>query len=273
MPSTDLTALSAVKAWLGLPSAAGPNDATLSALVTAASRAIYAALGRPGLLPQTYVDTVDLETRRVYLRHWPVPQVDTVVWRGIAIPPNANPDLEASIGYVLQPGDAAPPGKPQAIDLFGSFYRPGRQSLTVAYRAGYAVQGETLIVPTAPSYQLSALQPYGPWASDLGVSYAATGDALTPVSTSPTAGQYMVANGVYSFSAADAEASLILGYGYIPQDLAQAATELAATRFRAAEHIGLTSKSIGGQETIAYDASAIPAPILSLIQPYKRVAV
>ena len=41
----------------------------------------------------------------------------------------------------------------------------------------------------------------------------------------------------------------------MPQDLAQAATELAAERFRAAERIGLRSKSLGGQETIAYDLS------------------
>ncbi len=53
MSSADLTTLAAVKAWLGLPAGAGPNDATISALVTAASRAIYAALGRPCLLPQT----------------------------------------------------------------------------------------------------------------------------------------------------------------------------------------------------------------------------
>ena len=39
----------------------------------------------------------------------------------------------------------------------------------------------------------------------------------------------------------------------MPQDIAQATLELAAARFRAAEHIGLASKSIGGQETIAYD--------------------
>ena len=47
MSPYDLTTLSAVKSWLGLPSAAGPNDTTLAALVTAARRAIYSALGRP----------------------------------------------------------------------------------------------------------------------------------------------------------------------------------------------------------------------------------
>ena len=46
-----------------------------------------------------------------------------------------------------------------------------------------------------------------------------------------------------------------LSYGFVPQDLAQAATELAAERFRASERVGLRSKSLGGQETISYDLS------------------
>ncbi len=200
-------------------------------------------------------------------------QVRSVLWRGIAIPPDANADLEASIGYALTPGDEAPPGRSQAIDLFGAFYRPGRQSLVVAYSAGYAGQGETQTVPTAAPYSLTSLQPYGPWASDCGVAYASTGVALNPVASGPAAGQYAVAGGVYTFADADAGQPMTIGYGYVPQDLAQAATELAAARFRAAERIGLSSKSVGGQETISYDMSAFPAPILALIQPYRRVAV
>ncbi len=273
MSPYDLTTLSAVKAWLGLPAAVGPNDATLSALITAASRSIYAALGRPGFLPQSYTETLDLETQRVYLRQWPVLQVSSVLWRGIVIPPDTNPDPEASEGYALQPGDAAPPGRPQAIDLFGCFYRPGRQSLVVSYSAGYAVQGETQTVPTAAQLRLTAFAPYGPWASDLGVSYAATGVALSPVSVAPAAGPYMVTTGVYGFSAADAGLAVTIGYGFIPQEIVQAATELTAERFRAAERIGLKSKSVGGQETISFDTSAISAPILAMLQPYKRVAV
>jgi hypothetical protein len=273
MSPYDLTTLSAVKAWLGLPSAAGANDASLAALVTAASRAIYAALGRTGLLPQSYIETLDLETRRVYLRQWPVMQVCSMLWRGVAIPPDLNPDLDGSPGYALHPADAAPPGRPQAIDLFGAFYRPGRQRLVVSYRAGYAVQGETQVVPSTVPYQIVALAPYGPWAGDLGVAYATTGISMSPVSLAPGAGQYTVTNGVYGFSAADAGASVTIAYGYVPQDVAQAATELAAERFRAAERVGLKSKSVGGMETISYDASAISAPILAMLQPYKRVAV
>jgi hypothetical protein len=224
------------------------------------------------LLPQAYTETLDLEARRVTLRQWPVLQVNAVLWRGVVVPPDLSGDLGASVGYALQPADAAPPGRPQAIDLFGDLYPPGRQSLVVSYRAGYAVQGEAQTIPSAAPFQLSAFAPYGPWGSDLGVVYAPTGAALTPVTAAPGAGQYAVSAGVYSFSAADAGQAVALSYGYVPQDLAQAALELAAERFRAAEHIGLRSKSVGGQETIAYDASAIPAPVLAMLQPYKRVA-
>lgn len=273
MSPFDLTTLAALKAWLGLPSSAGPNDATLGALITAASRAIYAALSRPCLTPQTYADTIDLETTRVTLRQWPVLQVNSVSWRGIAVPPDQNADIEASAGYVLQPGDTAPPGRPQAIDLAGSFYRPGRQSLVVSYEAGYAVQGETQTVPPSAPLQLAAFAPYGPWGSDFGVVYAATGVALSPVAAAPGAGQYAVSSGFYTFSAGDAGQAVLLSYGYVPQDVAQAALELAAERFRASERIGLRSKSVGGQETISYDASAVSAPVLAMLQPYRRVAL
>ncbi len=164
------------------------------------------------------------------------------------------------------------PGRPQALDLFGGYYRPGRQSLAVSYSAGYAVQSEAQTVPGSP-YQLTAAAPFGPWSSDLGVTYAVSGIALTEVATAPSAGQYTASGGVYGFAAADAGQGVTLSYGYVPQDIAQAALELAAARFRAADHIGLNSKSIGGQETIAFDASAIPAPVVAMLQPYVRVAV
>jgi hypothetical protein len=271
MSPFDLTNLAALKAWLGLPPAPGPNDATLAALITAASRSIYAWLSRSSLLPFSYAETIDLETSRVTLRQWPVLQVTAVTCRGISVPPDENANAEASFGYVLQPDDGLPPGRPQALDLFGHHCRPGRQSLVVSYSAGYAVQNERQAVPAAAPLQLSVFSPYGPWGSDLGVSYTASGAPLTAVSASPGVGQYAVSAGTYGFSAADAGQPISISYGYVPQDIAQAALELAAERFRAAERVGLSSKSIGGQETIAFDMSAMSAPIQAMLQPYKRV--
>jgi hypothetical protein len=273
MSSYDLTTLAALKAWLGLPAAASASDATLAALVTAASRAVLAALSRPGLLPQDYTELCDGDRRTLTLRHWPALQVRSVTWNGIAVPQLAAGGVGAAFGYVLRPGDLAPPGAPQALDLFGVALSHRRANVVVDYQAGYAVIGETQAIPAAAPLALAALAPYGSWASDLGVSYTQSGAPLTAVAAAPTAGQYAVAAGVYSFAAAEAGASISLSYGYVPQDLAQAALELAAERFRAAEHIGVRSKSLGGQETTAFDAAPISAPVLALIQPYRRVAV
>jgi hypothetical protein len=273
MSSQDLVTLAAVKSWLGLPSSASPNDATLSVLITSASRTIYAALSRPALLPQIYTEAIDAESRRVFLRHWPVLQINSVLLDGLSVPEASATGVGTTFGYCLKPGDVAPPGAPQALDLFGKRVRRERQNLIVNYSAGYAVQGENQTAPGAAPWALEAFAPFGPWAGDLGVVYSASGKALTPVAGSPTPGQYCITSGVYTFSSGDAGAPLTISYGFIPQDLAQAALELAAERFRASDRIGLRSKSLGGQETISYDTSAMPASIQAQLQPYRRVAV
>lgn len=273
MSSQDLTTLAALKNWLGLPATASPSDSTLSALVTAASRAICAWLGRPGLLPQTYIDACDCESPRVFLRQWPVLQINSVTLDGFAVPAAALSVGGPVNGYLLKPADNAPPGAPQALDMFDRKASRRRQNLSVNYLAGYAVIREAQTAPASAPWTLAVNQPYGPWANDLGVFYTASGLPLTPVAAAPNVGQYCVGAGAYLFAAADADASLQISYGFTPQDIAQAALELAAERFRAADRIGLRSKSIGGQETISYDGSAISAPILAMLQPYKRVAV
>ena len=269
MSAYDLTTVANAKAWLGLPSEPTPSDTALAALVTAASRAIYAALSRTSLLPHSYTDTIDLESDRVYLANWPVQQVTSVILDGLVVPPAGAPP---KLGFLLQPGDIAPPGRPQALDIFGRRYHRRRQSLIVAYQAGYAVEAEIWTAPSTAPYLITAAAPFGAWASNLGVVYASSGIALQPTISAPTAGQYSVSAGVYQFSASDAGAALSFSYGFIPQDLVQAATELAAERFRASERIGLRSKSLGGQETISYDTSGMSASVLALIAPYKRAA-
>jgi len=52
--------------------------------------------------------------------------------------------------------------------------------------------------------------------ADLGVAYAATGTMLTQVASGPAAGQYTVnsSTGVYTFSAADGNAAVLITYSY-----------------------------------------------------------
>ncbi|HEY1944103.1 MAG TPA: hypothetical protein VGH40_18475 [Roseiarcus sp.] len=271
--SHDLTHLAALKSWLGMPAGASTQDATLAALIGAASRSIYATLSRPALLPQSYSEVLDAESERVFLRCWPVLEVKAVTLDGKPVPPAPPANARHGLGWLLRPDDNAPPGRQQALDIFGRRVRPGRQNLAVEYVAGYAIQGEAHVVSSAEPWTIDVRAPYGPWGHDMGVAYAANGEALTRVASAPAAGQYSVSRGAYVFSADDAGSAVAISYGYVPQDVAQAALELAAERFRAADRIGLRSKSLGGQETIAYDVSSISAPVLALLQPYRRVAV
>ncbi len=172
-----------------------------------------------------------------------------------------------SLGRLCPPAGDTRPRQASGHRSYRSSYRPGRQSLVVSYKAGYAAQGETQTVPSSSPLQLAAFAPYGPWAFDFGVVYAATGVALSPVAARLAPGNTRSAAGFYTFSAADAGHAVSLSYGYVPQDVAQAALELAAERFRASERIGLRSKSVGGQETISYDVSAVPAPVLAMLSP------
>lgn len=61
------------------------------------------------------------------------------------------------------------------------------------------------------------------------------------------------------------------GYAPIPFDLEQACIELLAVRFKQRDRIGLKSKMLGA-ETMAYDLSALPATVTSMLnQNYVRV--
>lgn len=70
-------------------------------------------------------------------------------------------------------------------------------------------------VPTATSYAVTVTPPgSGTWSQDGGVTYAATGIALTAVASAPSVGEYMVSAGVYTFAAADEGAAVLINYFY-----------------------------------------------------------
>lgn len=69
-------------------------------------------------------------------------------------------------------------------------------------------------IPGTP-YQVTVTPPSsGTWVTDLGVRYASTGIALTRVASAPSAGQYSVAAGVYTFAAADTATNVLISYEY-----------------------------------------------------------
>jgi hypothetical protein len=280
----DLTTLANVKAWLAITNT--NSDTIIGGLITAVSRGIYSNMGRASILPRTFNERYDGQgNQRFYLRNWPVISISSLSNWGVTIPQGTPPGLNgpAINGYLIQPWDGTPPGEPQAIDVYGwgvnnSFfgasyrYSYGRQNVAVTYTAGYQVTGEAWNVPATGPYTVTPLAPYGPWATDQGVTYA-NGTALTLVAGTPAKGQYAQAAGVYTFAAADDGAAILVSYGFIPQDLVDVATELVAERYSYRTRIGEVSKSLGGQETMSYYTGQMPRALDLLLQPYRSVYI
>lgn len=275
MAASDLAALADVKIWLAGSSGIGASDdALLSRLITDVSGAIAAYLGRPSLVPRAFTDRVDGDGKaRLYLRRYPVLAVASLVIDNIAVAAAPAPAAGAPCanGYLLDAWDGLPPGRPQTLDLFGATFSRGRQNVVVGYSAGYAVSGEAATVPAAPGpYNVSAAAPFGPWAGDCGVTYAG-GGALTAVTGSPAAGQYNVSGGVYGFAAADADAGVLLSYGFIPAAINNACIEWVAERYRYRTRVGQSAQTVSGQMTSSYSLKDMPDFIRASLDPYRSV--
>jgi hypothetical protein len=275
MAASDLAVLADVKTWLSGSSGIGTSDdALLARLITDVSGAIAAYLGRPSLTPRAFVERRDGDGKtRLYLRRYPALAISSLVIDGCAVAASSPPAAGArpGRGYLLEAWDGLPPGRPQALDLFEEIFRPGRQNAAVSYSAGYAVSGEAGTAPTAPGpYNVSAAAPFGPWASDSGVTYT-DGAPLTAVAGTPGAGQYSVSGGVYGFSAADAGAGVIISYGFIPAAINNACIEWVAERYRYRTRVGQSAQTVAGQMTSSYSLKDMPDFIRASLDPYRSV--
>jgi hypothetical protein len=269
----DLVSLADLKSWLGITGT--DDDVLLAQLITQISRAIFNVIDRPAVLPSAYTETYDGGNEvSIMLRQWPVIGVSSCSVDGVTIPP-APPIVagaSAQIGYILDSCNAAPPGAMQRLSLRGYLFTCGVQNVTILYSAGYQISNESVVIPTTPPYSVSAQAPYGDWASDGGVAYS-NGVSLTAVTGTLAAGHYAVANGVYSFAQADASSTVLLTYGYVPADLAACCMDWAAERYAYRSRIGQHSKSLGGQETMAFIVKDIPDFVVSALSSYRRVVM
>jgi hypothetical protein len=62
------------------------------------------------------------------------------------------------------------------------------------------------------------------------------------------------------------------GYASAPADIAQAAVELVGEAYRRRERIGVTSKSLGGQEVVAFSPADMNATVKALLASYQVLA-
>lgn len=267
MAQFDLVSLAEVKTWLGITNTDATRDALLSQLITQISRAIFNNINRNNLLPQTVTETYDGSGHsRLQLRNWPALSVSSVT---VDTATYAVSTSVSTPGFFLEPPDTEPPGNMQLLHLRYCRFTKGWQNVSVTYTIGYMVSGEVQSIPSSGPYQITAFAPYGNWGSDYSVSFTG-GAALTAVTGVPSTGQYSVSSGVYTFSVDDAGESISLSYGYIPADLTQCALEWIAYRYSQRDRIGQTSKSIGGQETVAYTNEAVPAFVDESLRNFRR---
>jgi hypothetical protein len=261
----DLTTLAALKAWLGVT--VNTSDDMLQQTITNCSRFILSWLSR-SILPATYSERYDgIGNRRLILRQWPVISIAQASIGNTLIAAGPVPGPGSSwpgSGYLLSPID----GNQQFLDFNGYCLPVGSQNVAIAYRAGYATS-EAWTIPNAP-FTITPTAGLGRWGTDEGVTIA--GAAAVKVASAPAAGQYAVSSvGVYTFAAADAGKAAVISYGYIPQDVEQAALEMIAFRMKSRDFIGLVSKSLGGQESVTFSQKDMQETVKTILQSYRRV--
>lgn len=269
----DLCALGDVKAWLGRTDT--NSDAVLSSLITRASRQLYSYLQRGLILPRGVTETRDgTGGDAIVLRQWPVISIAALQIGGQTI---AQAPSGCGAGWTLEAWDGTPPGGPQRLTVTGYSFGlafPGAnntQNIEIAYRAGYQVSVEPNLVANSSAIVLA---PYGGWASDAGVVYAQTGVAFVAVTGAPGPGQYQLTPGQpgsYTFNAGDDGAAILISYGFIPSDLAQACIELVSEMYKYSQRIGETTHSLGGNETVGFDNTRFTPLVAALLQPYRNL--
>lgn len=290
--SGDLTTPQRCGIWLGSsPTLPSP---ILSQLITSMSMMIYSKLNRAKLYSQTFTRFFDgVGSMQLVLPDYPVTSITNVQvgqtaiqYSYIAPAGQAQPAGTSPIaGYRWIPWRGDLPGDPCVIEMAGTWFYMGPQNIQVSYTAGYLIKNEAWTIPALAPWQVTVLQPSGIWCRDNGVTYAATGLPLTPVSTITASGQYIPPSdatpGLYTFGTADANAAILISYSFIPADLEEACNQMVAERYYYRNRIGEMMKSLGGQETIRYALgnmgppynayNNLPPGVMDLLQPYISV--
>ena len=279
MTTVALVALAKVKEWLA-PSSAQPfpdsSNGLLGRLVGAASAFAIQYLQRP-VVPATFSEIYNGNDQRILpLRQRPVILVRSLTIVTTAIAARAQP---GSFGFVADNQSVYLDGC-SSINwgAYGVFVR-GVQNIAITYDAGYQ-QADAWSVPSAvapatlPAVDTADL--LRPWNSDRGVAYA-TGAAFTLVTTAPTsAGTYQLTTDVqgntqYVFATADVGASIVITYGYTPEDVAQAIVELVGERYKARGRIGETSHAVGPNQNVSFSQRDMSPAIKAMLNPYRNV--
>ena len=258
MAQGDLSTLTAVKLWIGVTGTT--SDVLLGRLVTAASGFVRGYLSRPylgsTLITERYNGT---GSDTLLLRHGPVTSIVSILYDGKTVTAAATGNPPSG-GYLLDPAFETI----GVVNLTDDVFSRDRLNVQVTYWAGYLAAAEA---HTAAASVQAALT----WLTDAGVTYA-NGTALAAVLGVPTVGQYAVSAGVYAFAAADVGKAVLISYGTVPVELEDAVIEIVGEAYKRLDRIGITTKTLAGQEIVSFSGLAIGTKIALGLSRFKRVA-
>lgn len=275
MKSGDLTTLATAKVWLNIPGAGaedtGAADPILNRLITAASAIVLDHLNRgPDLGLRTVTETYDAwGGDRLILKQWPAHSITAVRAHGRTLDSAAQ---GSRTGYRLQDIESANGGQ-QKLAFVNMRLPNEQQSVEVVYEAGYVRDEDRELPEPAENATTVQVQVYSTLLADHGVTDA-DGVALTRVRTgTPATGEYKVSeSGTYTFAADRGGETVTIRYSYVPAVLEDAVIQMIGTKFKAKDNIGVSSKSLGGQETVVFDKRDLTPSLRESLSSFRRVA-
>jgi hypothetical protein len=253
-----LATLDQVKSWLNVNNS--NDDVLLQRLIDSASTFVYSYLNLDTFAKSQYDEMYDAHGGTfMVLRQEPAISIVSLSINGTPVPAASGDGKTTPFtnGYVLFR---------QSLVLYGWCFPRCRNAVYVSYMAGYAITNEPQTVPGSATYTVTVNET---WLTDEGVTL--NGVAMTAVAANPGVNQYSVVDGVYTFNPAQANANVLVSYSYCPADINQAVIELVGERYRYKDRIGHSSKSLGGQETVAFQANTVPSFIKDMLNKYIRV--
>jgi hypothetical protein len=252
----NLTSVANAKAYLGITSSG--SDAVIGQLIARASDQAIRWCSRP-FQRNSYTNARYNGTgsRTLRLPDTPIITVSKLTICSTEIPVSAD---GVAYGYQFDEFN---------VFLFGALFPMSIRNIGVDYVAGFSTT-ETDFVPAANGPYTIAPTAGGYAAVDRGVANSTSGAAYTLVGSSPAAGQYSFAAGVYTFNATNTGNSVTMSYDYTPASVEQAVIEIVGTTLKARDNLGITSKGLR-DEHISYADKAMSAQVEGLLWPYRKV--
>jgi len=279
--SYDLTTLANARSELGIASGATNDDAWLIRAVAQSSKTVMNETNRvfaPELIEDLFYvarthNHVPAGLWTIQLSRWPVLAVASVVQASyntsttVTLVENVDFRVDYENGKLI----CLEASSGQAIAW-------AALPLTVRYTAGFGrAVTESGTVPAASPWKVTVAQAAS-FSCDQAVTRA-SGAVLTRVAANPAAGQYVVTAGVYTFAAADANATLTFAYATrdAPDDIEEACLRIVVGRYRArGRDPALIQRDTSGVGTERFwfggapgQTGAVPPDIAGLLDNYR----